>query len=448
MLRATVILKLPQLSKEILWSTFVQFGGKALQIGLGIFTVKLITNALGSENYGVYGKISEFSLFFATAANLGIFGNMVRKMSLNPSDGKLFGNALLLRLFTGLLFFGAGWGYAWFTIQDQAFLVGTLFFMSSLLLDFLTTVCDALLQAHYKMGRATLALLLGRVTNLGMVYALSQRLLLNPESTPVELFVLAPLLASVVTLCASFLIAQRTVKPIWSLNIQLLKELFWTSLPFGIINILNNLYFRFIPSAVLAKKLSEEQFGVYSLSLHLASTVSLLSTLFMFSVLPELEKHLKNKDWDKARTLYKNAKLFLSIGFVAVVGLGTWLAPWAISLVSSKDFISPETWFLLPMLLVLAGVSYFYDLAFLSLFALKQEIWWLKRELLALGLCLIFVLATTFTAESGGAAMLILTGAIAAEAAMAHWGMKRLKQILRSCSHKISLDRSTQFHSD
>lgn len=430
MSHATFLLKLPRLSKEILWSTFVQFGGKALQIGLGILTVKLITNALGSENYGVYGKISEFSLFFATAANLGIFGNMVRKMSLNPTDGKLFGNALLLRLFTGLLFFGTGWIYAWFTIQDQAFLIGTLFFMSSLLLDFLTTVCDALLQAHYKMGRATLALLLGRITNLGMVYALSRSLVLNPEGSHVELFVLAPLLTSIVTVSASFLIAQRTVKPIWRLDLKLLKDLFWTSLPFGIINILNNLYFRFIPSAVLAKELSEDQFGIYSLSLHLASTVSLLSTLFMFSVLPELEHHLKNKDWDKARTLYKNAKLFLSLGCIAVIGLGTWLGPWAISLVSSKDFISPETWFILPLLLILAGVSYFYDLAFLSLFALKQEVWWLKRELLALGLCLIFVVATNFTTQSQVSSILILTGAIAAEAAMAHWGMKKLKSLM------------------
>ena len=135
--------------------------------------MKLVTSALGAENYGTYGKISEFSLFFATAANLGIFGNMVRKIGLAPNDGRLFGNALLLRLFTGLLFFGTGWVYAWLTIPDSAFLVGTLFFMSSLLFDFLTTVCDALLQVHYKMGRATLALLLGRVVNLTVIYTLS-----------------------------------------------------------------------------------------------------------------------------------------------------------------------------------------------------------------------------------------------------------------------------------
>ena len=426
MTHALRLIKFPKLSKEILWSTFVQFGGKALQIGLGIVTVKLITTALGSENYGTYGKISEFSLFFATAANLGIYGNMVRKMSLTPKNAELFGNALILRFFTGLLFFAVGFIYAWLTIQDSVFLLGTLFFMSSLLFDFITTVCDALLQVHYKMGRATFALILGRLSNLAVIFALSRGL--DLQETGIHFIVLGPLLASLVTVSVSYFFVRKIVKPKWTLDSALIKELFWTSLPFGIINILNNLYFRFIPSALLAKSLTDEQFGIYTLSLHLTSTVSLLSTLFMFSVLPELEASIKKQNWDAARKLYKNARAFLAFGFFSVVGIGTWLGPWAISLVSNKDFVSPETWFLLPLLLILAGVSYFYDLALLSLFALKQEFWWLKREAMALVLCLCFAFAAHFLTNSTHSSILILTGAIAAEAAMAHWGMKRLKK--------------------
>ncbi len=427
---STSFFTLPKLSKDILWSTFVQLAGKGLQMILGIMTVKLITTALGAENYGIYGKISEFSLFFATMANLGIFGNMVRKMALEPHNKKLFGNALLLRLFTGILFFGAGWLYAWIVLPDSVFLIGTLFFMSSLLLDFLTTVCDALLQVHYKMGRATLALLLGRLSNLAVIYTLSQMLKDNPEAVSVQLFLLGPLAASVVTVGLSFFFARKVLKPQWSLDKSLLKDLFWTSLPFGIINILNNLYFRFLPSAFLAKVLSNTNFGIYTLSLHLASVLSLLSTLFMFSVLPKFEESLKKEDWKEARSLYRNAQKFLAFGCIGLIGFGTWLSPWALSLVSSKDFVSPETWFILPLLLILAGVSYFYDLALLTLFALKDELWWLKREVLALSLCLFFGLSTFFIPDTQTAAILILTGAIAAEAAMAHWGMQRIKRLL------------------
>ena len=423
---------LPKLSKDILWSTFVQLGGKALQMGMGIVTVKLMTSALGTENYGTYGKISEFSLFFATMANLGIFGNMVRRVALEPHNKSLFGNALLLRFFTGLLFFGVGWLYATLTIDNPVFLLGTLFFMGSLLLDFLTTVCDALLQVHYKMGRATFALVLGRATNLAVIYSLSLMLERNPDGLSVQLYLLGPLLASVVTVSLSFFFARRLVKPSWRVDKNLLKDLFWTSLPFGIINIANNLYFRFLPSAFLAVVLTNANFGIYTLSLHLASVLSLLSTLFMFSVLPKFEQSLKKKDWTSARSLYRNAQKFLAFACLALVGFGTWIGPWALSLVSSKDFVSPETWFILPLLLILAGVSYFYDLALLTLFALKEELWWLRREVLALGLCLVFGLTAHFMADRESAAILILTGAIAAEAAMAHWGMQRAKRLLNT----------------
>jgi O-antigen/teichoic acid export membrane protein len=85
---------------KIVWSTAVQLLGKGTQIVLGVVGLKLATNALGADEYGLYGKISEYALFFSVAANLGIFGNTVRKMSESPHDGKLFVNALVLRMVT------------------------------------------------------------------------------------------------------------------------------------------------------------------------------------------------------------------------------------------------------------------------------------------------------------------------------------------------------------
>ncbi|QQR55348.1 oligosaccharide flippase family protein [Candidatus Peregrinibacteria bacterium] len=419
------------LQKEILWSTVVQILGKGLQIAIGIVTVKGVTTILGTENYGLYGKISEFSLFFATAANLGIFGNTVRRLSLEPKNAQLFGNALLLRLFTGMLFLGLGWIFALLTIEDPIFLLGTLFFMSSLLLDLMTTVCDALLQAHYKMGRATLALLLGRLTNLAVIGALSSTLNNTPEDFNLSLFLLGPLLAALVTLGLSFLFARQILKPKWTLNKTLLKDLFLSSLPFGIINILNNLYFRFLPGAFLVTVLSNSHFGIYNLNMHLSATLSILSTFFMFSVLPKLEQSLKKNDLKAAKLLYQSAKRILGLAALALVGLGTWLGPWALSLVSNKDFLDPETWFFLPLLLILTGVSYFYDLALLTLFALKDELWWMKREVLALSIGLLFGLSIVLLPHSTGlASVLILTGAIVAEGSIAFLGMRRIKKHL------------------
>lgn len=416
--------------KDILWSTFIQLAGKIGQMALGILAVKLLTNALGPENYGIYGKISEFSLFFATAANLGIFGNIVRKISEDPKDGTLFANALFLRIITALLFFTTGLTYALIFIEDSLFLAGTLLFMGSLLFDYLTTICTGILQVHYHMGRATLALLSGRLLNLGLIYALTHGIgFLDSVST--AHFFLAPLLSAILTLALTFYFARQVLKPKWNFDKALMRELLWTSLPFGIINIINTLYFRFIPSALLAKILSDSIYGLYDLSLSISATVSLLSTLFMFSVLPKLKHHLSEKNWKESGALYKNARTLLMLGAIGVIGFGSWLAPLALTLVSSKDFLDPVYGFILPLLLVLAGVSYFYDLAFLTLFALDKDLIWMKQELLVLvGSLGLFALAFNFGPTAPLQTALILTTAIVAEATMALWGMRKANKLL------------------
>lgn len=412
------------LEKQIAWSTIVQILGKGAQIAIGFFTVKLLTEALGTENYGVYGKITEFSLFFSTAGNLGIFGNMVRKMADNPRDSKLFWNALLLRLWTALFFFGMGLFYAVVQIHDPVFLVGTLLFMSSLLLDYITSVCDGTLQAEYKMGRATLALVSGRAVNL-----LTTFLIFHSGQDHLALYLLGPLLGSLVTAGVSLGFIRGSMKIIshWSSAIQ--KELLWTSLPFGIINLINNIYYRFLPSALIVNVLSNSDYSTYSLSLHLTATLSLFSTFLMFSVLPALKHALKEGHHQTAKELYKKARKSLVWLAIAMVGGGSLLGPWALTMVSTKDFLAPHLWFILPLLLLLAAVSYFYDLTFVTLFAMGKDRWWLQREFVALAVGLGVGALSLLVSSSDLKVVLIISSAIAAEAAMALMGFKKITEL-------------------
>ena len=93
------------LGKEIIFSTLVQYVGRVLQIVIAAITIKLVSNFLSTNNYGIYAGITEYALFFSVAANLGIFANVIRRMSVNPTDGKTFINSLYLRVITGLMFF-------------------------------------------------------------------------------------------------------------------------------------------------------------------------------------------------------------------------------------------------------------------------------------------------------------------------------------------------------
>jgi len=410
---------------DILWSTFVQYFGKVIQIALGIVAVKLVTNAIGLEQYGIYGKISEYALFFSVAANLGIFGNVVRKMSEKPEDGKLFINALILRIATALIFFLAGGLYAYLFIPEKSFALGVLFFMSSLLFDYITSICSGMLQANYLMGRATFALILGRLTNLGTIL-----LLIYLSTTYTPFFFLAPLAAALVTMILSLIFVRLRIRFTWKLDPQLIRMLFLTALPFGIINILNNLYFRFLPSYFANEALTTEQFASYTVSLHIATTVSLFSTYLMFSTLPAFKRALRDKHLHTAKAIYQKLTLGLIALSLLTITFGTWLSPFAISLVSDSEYFIPELWFILPLMLILASVSYFYDLVLITLFALEKDIWFLKREFIALAIGAAILSTSLLPVDPVQKITLVLLGAIAGESIIVGLGLRKITKVL------------------
>lgn len=407
---------------------------------MGIVTVKLITNTIGIEQYGLYGKVAEFGINLAVAANLGLFGNTVRKMSPKPKDGTLFISALALRLGVGLLVFGMGMIYTFIYIQNPLFQLGLLFLLSSLLFEFASSICNATLQVNYKMGRATFAMLMGRLLELSIVIYMTRLEAL--EFYP--LFFLAPLAAAALTTCINLYFVKKEINWSWRPQTQIMKALFWTALPFGIINILNNLYYRFFPSFVAGQELSDAQFGSYSIILAMTSTASLLSTFLMFSTLPAFKKALEEGHYKRAQNLYKIAqKTLLIFAPLAILG-GLILGPWAIKIVSNENFVKPEMWLPMLLLIVLASLSYFYDLILITLFALEKDIWLLKREFIALCVGALFIgfifLTGTqifpFSNEIKGptALNLSLIGAILSTSTMITLGHRKIKKLWQELS--------------
>ena len=139
------------LGKEIIFSTLVQYAGRALQIVIAAMSIKLVTHFLGANNYGIYASITEYALFFSVAANLGIFAIVIRQMSVSPEDGKIFINALYLRIITGFIFFLFGIIVLLIFGSSLFFTLCVAIFFGVLLLDFMTSVCDGMLQANYMM---------------------------------------------------------------------------------------------------------------------------------------------------------------------------------------------------------------------------------------------------------------------------------------------------------
>lgn len=427
------------LGKKIAFSTFVQYAGKILQLVLSTITLRLISGFLNDQGYSYYAAITEFALFFSVMANLGIFGNLVRLMSDDPKDGKIFTQALLLRLATALVFFLCAIPVLLTMQSDQVFFLGSLLFLSALLFDYVTSVCDAMLQANYLMGRATAALVAGRLLNVGLLYlAIKSFNSTTPLTESVFLILICTLAGSIFTAIVSFFLVRQKIKLSWHWNWEMIIKILQLSLPFGLINIFNSLYFRFLPDYFAHQALTDLQFSSFNISFRISQVLSLASTFLMFSVLPGLKQYIDQKNWQKAEKLSKKITLIMLGAGVFLLIFGSLLGPFAIEFVTHKKYFLPEFWFLLPTMLLLTAVSYGYDLVLITLFALNDEIWFLKREVIAIIIALIIFFSSTVFAQDTLQIFLIILGSLLAESFMVISGYLRMHQRLKN--HQLAAE--------
>lgn len=418
------------LGKKIAFSAIIQFIGKALQIVIAGISLKLISNFLSQEGYGVYASITEYALFFSTVANLGIFGNVVRLMADRPDDSKIFVHALFVRAITGIFFFVLAIAICILNGSSEVFVIGTALFCSALLFDFLTSVCDGMLQANYLMGRATAALLAGRIIQVAILFWIVKHV-----GSLQQFWILAAAVSgSLITFGLSLFLVSRKIKISWKLEWGTMLIFFKKSLPYGIIFIVNNLYFRFIPDYLANHFLSNAHFASFNISFRISQALSLASTFVMFSALPGLTEYIDGKHYEKAKKLFFSIqKIFFIFGLILVI-IGSLIGPYAITILTHAKYNVPELRFILPMMLILAAVSYGYDLVFLSLFAAGKDIWFMWREFIGLGLSCMFFVGSYFATDTMQRMTLILLGAIVGEITMVILGTVKMHKFFRGHS--------------
>lgn len=446
-------MKIRQIDLSILWSTVARYGGRILMAGISVVTAKMLINFLGDDLYSDYRKIIEYMTFFYVAANLGLEANIIRHMADNPEDGKIFTNALVLRMVTAAGILGVAVLIVPF-FGDGVFWLGALVYGGFFFFEFVTTVCKAMLQAHYLMGRAMAAVVGGKVLYAGLVWWLTSEAVVGGAGAAelgeafrgafsvaangdavIPLLYLAPFFGGLVTMLACMILVRRKLKFEWKMDFGLWKELLWTGLPFGIVNVLNGIYMRsaphFLVDGVLEEAGMEGVFGSFNLQFRIAFMLSLFSTALMLSVMPALKHSLTIGNKGRARELLKKSSWILfGVGAVLVGGV-SWLGPILIEVVANRTLVVPELWFVFPMFLGLAAISYFYDLVLISLYTLDQEWWFLKREIVALFVAGLVFGLSYLVGPADVKVAIVIGGAICGELFMVIIGMRKLRQLLK-----------------
>jgi O-antigen/teichoic acid export membrane protein len=307
-----------------------------------------------------------------------------------------------------------------------------------------------MLQANYLMGRATFALVAGKIVQYGATFLAIYFLRDSGSSANLGLVFAATLAGSIVTTGLSLWFVRQHIQWQWHIDRTFMFHLLRISLPFGVINIVNNLYFRFLPDYFAQSSLTGSQFATFNISFRLAQVVSLVSTFLMFSVLPGFKEYIDAKHWHKAKSLYEKVWKILALAGVVLFVTGSLFGNFAIEILTHQKYVIPEFWFLLPLMLLLAAVSYGYDLVLITLFAMEDDLWFLKREFVALAITLGFSGFIVLSGDAVTKLWFIIGAALASESFIVvvgifriHWRFQNLPALPAHEKTDLSTEKSS-----
>ncbi|MBL4694434.1 flippase [Candidatus Gracilibacteria bacterium] len=327
--------------RKILSNTVVQILGKVVVALLGLMVLKISTEYLGREGFGEYVLIYEFLAFFGIAADLGLFTIAVKEMSENEDElPKIIGNILSLRtiLVTASMLLAIVTVFFIPEYADSRIPLGVAIASFTVFLTIINGTITSVLQTKLKMGRASIASILGKIISVSFMAYIVFYGFPTDNEIGFYMLIVAGVIGSLVTLIASNFYVRKITPLTYQFDIQLWKKVLKRSLPYGIALILNAIYFR-IDSILLSIIHGSEEVGIYGLAMRMLEQFAVLPLFFMNSVLPVLTRAIKEKS-DKYKKVISYSFDFLAAAAIPIVVGGFILAFPIVFAVSTPDFLS------------------------------------------------------------------------------------------------------------
>lgn len=314
--------------RKILSNTAVQVLGRAIMAGASIVILRLITGFFSTAEYGMYASIYEFLAFFAIVADLGLFTIAVREMSKTPERRSfivqnLFTMRFCLAIGTMLLAIASGFALA--AVGHPSFSgnyipVGIAIASIGVFFTILQGIVSSVLQVELKMQHATMGIVLGKLITLAWMIAVIRYFYVdNVSAAAFYQLMVAGVVGNAFALAYNWFYARRYAELRLAFDWDYWREIFRTSLPYGLAIILNMVYFRVDTVMILFLK-DEATVAFYGPAMRILEILSMVFVYFMNSVLPQLSQAVQKGGELLKRTLELSMAFLIIMGVPILVG--------------------------------------------------------------------------------------------------------------------------------
>jgi len=329
------------LGKKILSNTAWQILGRLITSGLGIVTVKFITNYLPTDVYGQYTTLYQYISFFAIGADFGLYTIGIREMAKKEkSENEILANILSIRTILILFTLSLASIIAQFipAYQNTFIQSGVWIIALSTAIILLYGTLSSILQYKLKMLYSTLCLVIGKIISVS--YIIYTIFFLNPDNIErgFHNLLVAGVIGNATLLLLVIYFVSRETKIYFDFNWSYTKHLVTKALPLGLALILSTVYFK-IDVILISILRDYHETGIYGVPLKIMEIISVIPIFFMNSALPSITKAWQKSNNNFIRLLHKSWDFLLLLAVPIMIG-GMILAYPLTFLISNPQFLS------------------------------------------------------------------------------------------------------------
>ncbi|EKD66024.1 MAG: polysaccharide biosynthesis protein [uncultured bacterium (gcode 4)] len=343
-------------TKKVYFNTIAQLAGKFSTAFISIFLIKILTNYLSLDDYGLYSKIYNYLSIFAVIADMGLFTITIREISANRENKdivrKIIWNMMTIRLSLGFLIIFLAVGIAFFLPWYNSSLALWSIFITSFFVFFwlMNSAILSLLQAYLKTEFSFISTTVWKIANflliLFVVFILYPKWAIMWNShlqfSAFLWIMFAGVFGNIVMTLLIYFYSRKVEKINFSFHLPQIKSLVKMSIPYGLAMFLNVIYFKIdviILSIMEPRNIADTSIALYSVPMKIVEVWMLFGWLFLQSMLPLFTNAIKKKDNIEMKMLVSKSYKLLLAFWIAIIGFS--LVNWReiLSLIASREYL-------------------------------------------------------------------------------------------------------------
>ena len=365
--------------KKIYTNAGAQIAGKILTAIIAIFLIRILTQYLSVEWYGLYSKIYNYLSIFATIADMGLYTIAVREIARAVSKWdeeevrKISGNILTMRALGGIAIIGIALCIALFLpgYNDHIALICIGITAIFTLFGLINSSILALLQARLKSEFSLISSVAGKiVTLLGLIaitYLIPRDSIYFAEWWLIAVMIVG-LLGNIIMTLMLAIYAKRSDWIGFRYDLPYIKNILKETIPFWIALFLGVVYFKvdvILLSILEPAHIHDTSIALYSLPMKIVEVGMVFGTIYLNSLLPVLSSHHLTTE-KKHRVTHTAWLLLFILGSMISIGLA-FGAYQVIELIASSEYIKVGSLYDSPhTLMITAWIFAVYFIASLS----------------------------------------------------------------------------------